>query len=76
MSGNPEHVQALAALMDRLEPARRLECALLDAVEEETEKISEALKSGDRRELRRALLRYHRRREQIVPELLERMYAR
>jgi hypothetical protein len=30
--------------------------------------------SGDRRRLRNALLRYHRRRERIVPELLERLY--
>lgn len=76
MSGNPEHVHAFQAVTDRLEPIQRLESALLDAVEEETEQISAALRRGDRRELRRALIRYHRRRERIVPDLLERMYGR
>lgn len=76
LSGNPEHLHALQSLMDRLEPVQRFESALLDAVEEETEQISAALRSGDRRELRRSLIRYHRRRERIVPELLERMYGR
>jgi hypothetical protein len=76
MSGNPEHLHAFEALADRLEPFRRLEGALLDAVEEETEQIGAALRSADRAQLRRALVRYHRRRERIVPELLERLYGR
>ncbi|HEV2594234.1 MAG TPA: GntR family transcriptional regulator [Sphingomicrobium sp.] len=76
MSGNPEHLHAFEALSDRLEPFHRLEGALLDAIEEETEEIGVALRSANRAQLRRALIRYHRRRERIVPELLERLYGR
>lgn len=75
-SGNPEHLHAFEALADRLEPFRRLEGELLDALEEETRRINAALRSADKSELRRALVRYHRRRERIVPQLLERSYGR
>jgi DNA-binding GntR family transcriptional regulator len=74
-TGNPEHALALEAITERLAPVQRLESLLLDAVEEETGEIIEALRSADRRKLRKALLRYHRRRERIVPELIERLYA-
>jgi DNA-binding GntR family transcriptional regulator len=74
LTGNPEHLLALESLADRLEPAQRLEAGLLDAVEEETEEIAAALKEGDRKRLRRALVHYHRRRARIVPELLDRLY--
>lgn len=72
-SGNPEHIAAMTALTDRLEPVHRLEDALLDAIEAETEAILEAVRSNDRTALRRSLTRYHRRRQRIVPELLERL---
>lgn len=75
-TNNPEHLIALRTLTERLEPAQRLEGALLDAVEEETAQIVAALHKRDRRALRRSLIHYHRRRERIVPELLERLYAR
>lgn len=74
-TGNPEHLLALGAVTDRLEPVQRLETFLLDAVEEETAEIAAAIESSDTRRLRGALVRYHRRRERIVPELLERLYA-
>jgi DNA-binding GntR family transcriptional regulator len=74
LTGNPEHLIALEALTHRLEPVQRIEGALLDAVEEETDAIEGALRAGDRRQLRRALVHYHRRRTRIVPELLERLY--
>ena len=75
-TNNPEHLIALRTLTERLEPVQRLEDALLDAVEEETAQIVAALHKRDRRALRRSLIHYHRRRERIVPELLERLYAR
>lgn len=75
-TNNPEHLIALRTLTERLEPVQRLEDALLDAVEEETAQIVAALHKGDRKALRRSLIHYHRRRELIVPELLERLYAR
>lgn len=74
LTGNPEHVAALETVTERLEPVQRFEAALLDAVADETSEIADALKKGDRRRLRRALLRYHRRRERIVPELLDCLY--
>jgi DNA-binding GntR family transcriptional regulator len=74
-SGNPELVHALEALMERLEPVQRLEALFLDAVEDETAEILTALRHGDRPRLRRSLVRYHRRRQRIVPDLLERLYT-
>jgi DNA-binding GntR family transcriptional regulator len=74
-TGNPEHLIALQAVTERLEPVQRLEDALLEAVEEETEAIVAALRSGDRTALRRSLLQYHRRRGQLVPELVGRLQA-
>ena len=73
MTRNPEHVLAIEGLGDRLEPLQRLEALLLDAVDEETREILAALQADDRRALRRALTRYHRRRAGIVPELLQRL---
>ena len=75
-TNSPEHLIALRTLTERLEPVQRLEDARLDAVEEETAQIVAALRKRDRKALRRSLIKYHRRRERIVPELLERLYAR
>lgn len=72
-TGNPEHLTALATLTERIEPVQRLEDALLDAAEEESDGIVSAIASGDRRHLRKALLHYHRRRERIVPEVISRL---
>ena len=72
-AGNPEHVAALQALSERLEPAQRLEQFFLDETEAETNDILRALQTRDRKGLRSSLIRYHRRRLRIVPELLARM---
>ena len=69
-NGNPEHAWALRNLTERLEPVRRLEATFLDETEEETDAILSALKARDRKGLREKLVHYHRRREQIVPDLL------
>jgi DNA-binding GntR family transcriptional regulator len=74
-TGNPEHAAALESLIERLAPVRRLEEVLLDALEQESADILAALAEKDRRRLRRTLIHYYRRRERIVPELLERVYA-
>lgn len=73
-TGNPEHVLALQSLTERVEPVQRIEILLLDAIEDETENIFAAFRSGEPRALRKALVRYHRRRVRIVPELLERLH--
>lgn len=72
-AGNPEHVAALEALSCRLEPVQRLEQAFLDETEAETQEILRALQASDRKALRKALVRYHRRRLRIIPELLATM---
>ena len=72
-TGNPEHLAALEALTQRLEPAQRLEKIFLNETEAETAAITQAVQANDRKALRRALVRYHRRREKIIPELLARM---
>lgn len=74
-SGNPEHVDALRSVLDRLEPLRRIEQCFLDSVETEIAHICETIRSGDRGALRRSLVQYHRRRERIVPELLAKLQA-
>jgi DNA-binding GntR family transcriptional regulator len=72
--GNPEHVQALASLLERIEPIQRLEDRFLDALDAEISQISDAIRAGDRTALRRTLVQYHRRRQRIVPELLASLY--
>lgn len=72
-SGNPEHLAAFESLSDRLEPVQRLERAFLDQMEGETEDIVRALKDHNRKALRGSLVRYHRRRLRIVPDLLARL---
>ena len=70
-AGNPEHVATLEALDNRLEPVQRLERLFLDETEAETTEIVQALQAHDRKALRGSLVRYHRRRLRIVPQLLE-----
>lgn len=70
VAGNPEHLAALEALTERLQPVQRLEAIFLDGTEAETAQILQALRTQDRRAFRKSLVQYHRRRERIVPELL------
>lgn len=72
-AGNSEHSAALEALRDRLQPVQQLEELFLDALDAETADIVEALRTNDRRGVRRSLFRYHRRREKLVPALLARL---
>lgn len=72
--GNPEHLTALMNIADRLEPYRRFEREFLDGIEEESGEIFEAIEARDLRRMRRGLVRYHRRRQRIVPELLSRSH--
>lgn len=71
--GNPEHVAVLEALRHRLEPVQRLEQYFLDETEAETNEIVRAVQSHDRKALRSSLVRYHRRRLRIIPELIARL---
>jgi DNA-binding GntR family transcriptional regulator len=69
-AGNPEHVAAVETVTERLEPVQRFEAIFLDETEAETAEIIRSLQADDRTALRRALMRYHRRRQRIVPELV------
>ena len=73
-AGNPELVLALRGLADRLGPIQRIEKAFLDGTEKETEEIVAALQMHDRKSLRRSIVRYHRRRERIIPDLLAALF--
>ena len=70
--GNPEHIFALRALIERMEPYQRFEVHLLDAVQAETDTIAAAISAGDSRALRKSLIAYHRKRAHLVPELIAR----
>lgn len=71
---NPEHVATFETLSQRLEPVQRLEQFFLDEMEAEIDEILRALRSQDRRWLRKSLVQYHRRRARVVPELLAALY--
>jgi DNA-binding GntR family transcriptional regulator len=71
--GNSEHAAALEGLSQRLEPVQRLEEAFLNDTEAETSEILRSLRARDRKALRASLLRYHRRRVRIIPELLAKL---
>jgi DNA-binding GntR family transcriptional regulator len=75
LTGNPEHLAALQELTGRIAAVQKLEPALLDCLEQETAAIAAAMAGKDRRQLRRTLLAYHRRRWRIVPELIERLQS-
>ena len=46
----------------------------LNEIEKETDEILAALQMHDRKSLRRSLVRYHRRRERIIPQLLAALF--
>lgn len=69
-AANPEHTAAVDLLVHKLEPIRRLERSFLDEMDVETSEIARALHAHNRKALRSSLIRYHRRRERIVPELI------
>lgn len=74
-TGNPEHAAALESLSQRLEAVQRFEHLFLDDTEAETAEILRSLRERDRKGLRSSLIRYHRRRQRIVPELLAALYT-
>jgi DNA-binding GntR family transcriptional regulator len=69
-SGNPEHVEAVAALGARLRAVRVAETRVLDSIEEELAEIDLQQRSGDTQALRRSIKAYHRRRDRAAAELV------
>lgn len=74
-TGSPEHCAAIAALGDRLAPFRQAEADVLENIADEAAGIAAILRAGERRELRQALVRYHRRRVRMTPQILARLHG-
>lgn len=69
-TANPEHVEAVAHLSERLRPVRAVEERVLGSVEDEVAQIELQLAASDRQALRRSIRAYHRRRERAAAPLV------
>lgn len=65
-----EQATAIVALGERLAPFRRAELIVLEGMAAEFDGLASAAAAGDVTVLRRAIRRYHRRREQETPRIL------
>lgn len=72
LAANPEHVAAIAAVVERLAPVRLVEAALLCDMIAEVNRLGEALLEApvDKPLLRRTLAAYHRRRTRLAPDIV------
>ncbi len=68
---NPELCSAVAQLNARLAPVRAREASVLGHIEGELMELVSLLRAEELRDLRRALISYHRRRLRMVPQLIE-----
>jgi DNA-binding transcriptional MocR family regulator len=75
LSGNIEHRSAVLRLNERLDAVRRAE-ALVIADEAEVPQLSDALRREDRSALRAGIVRYHRRRLKLTPDILTVLHKR
>jgi DNA-binding GntR family transcriptional regulator len=75
-SGNPEHVEAIAALSDRLRPTRVAESTVLDKIEDELARMELQLACGDVQALKRSIRAYHRRRARSAAPLVAELLGR
>lgn len=73
-SANAEHMRAVLALNDRLQPLRVVEVMVIEPVEGEMEALGTALAEHDETQLRRLLLDYHRRRQRKAAEIVRAYY--
>lgn len=69
-TGSAEHAQAIDRLNERLAPCRRVEGDVLERLAEEFDAIGALLQTAERSQVTRALMRYHLRRTDAVPEIL------
>lgn len=72
--GNPEHVTAVARLSERLRPMRHIEAILVADARSELDELSASFSDDAGGPLRRALAAYHRRRERIAADIVERLH--
>ena len=73
-SGNPEHVAAVLRVAERLRPARRVEFELEIGGAEEARELAGRVAEQAPGPLRRAVMTYHRRRERLAAEIVERLH--
>lgn len=73
-STNVEHARAVARLNDRLHAARLAENRFLEDVEAELAELIALLATGDGATLRRALARYHRRRQHTAATVVRALH--
>lgn len=73
-SPNVEHKKASAAAQARLNPARRVEMLVLGGLAEEFAQLSTLVVQANRKELRRALDEYFRRRSRRASEIVRLLY--
>jgi Bacterial regulatory proteins, gntR family len=72
-SRNEEHVRAVRAISARLNPARLVEAELIENVDDELARLTEAARDGNILLLRAEFRRYHRRRVQATAEIVRRL---
>jgi len=73
-SANPEHAGAVERMNERLRPMRRIEVGLVAEPGAEMARLEALLNNSDRRPLRYALGAYHRKRERLAAEIVERLH--
>lgn len=73
-TGYPELAYANLSIGERLGAFGAAEAAALDGIEEEQRELTALFASCDTSALRRALMRYHRRRQRATPAILEARY--
>lgn len=73
-SSNPEHAAAVMRLSERLRPMRRIEADLLADAQDEIDALCALLRDDATGPLRRALAAYHRKRERLAAEIVEKLH--
>jgi hypothetical protein len=71
LSGNTHVIRSIGRANDHLYYIRTIECRHLNNVQDELRLICELLLAGNRQELLRTIHRYHDKRTEILPTLLE-----
>jgi DNA-binding GntR family transcriptional regulator len=74
LTDNAECVRAIAALNDRTSAIRHAEAVVFDDIQSELTEMLSMLASGEMRELGKAIIRYHRRREHHASAILRAHY--
>lgn len=74
-AGNADHLAAIARAGERLRPVRRIELQIIADTGAELDGIAARLGAGQGAPLRQAIVRYHRRRERLAPDIVAALHA-